>query len=254
MSYHPFFFCCILVNVQALNPSCSIVKYADDSVITGYLFNDPHDYVSQVDEFVSWCDDHYLSLNTTKTKEIIFDFWKNNTQYEPLRIHGEVIEQVHEYKYLGTVIDDKLCWRENCLTIQKKTNQRMFFLRKLKKFHVDRTILTLFYQSIIQSVMTFNSICTFGNLTNEQKGKMDRIRKISQRVIGSELIPVHSLYDERVLRKVQGIMADATHPLNECYRFNRSGIRLCPPLTRRASFRQSFIPNSIHLFNATVRR
>ena len=46
---------------------------------------------------------------------------------------------------------------------------------------------------------------------------MDRIRKIAQRVIGSELIPVQSLYDERVLRKVQGIMADATHPLNECY-------------------------------------
>ena len=123
---------------------------------------------------------------------------------------------------------------KNCLTIQRKTNKRMFFLRKLKKFHVDRTILT---QSIIQSVMTFNSICTFGNLTNEQKGKMDRIRKLAQRVIGSELIPVQSLYDERVLRKVQGIMADATHPLNECYRFNRSGIRLCPPLTRR-------VPNS----------
>ena len=117
-----------------------------------------------------------------KTKEIIFDFRKNNTQYEPLRIHGEIIEQVHEYIYLGTVIDDKLCWRGNCLTIQRKTNQRMFFLRKLKKFHVDRTIWTLFYQSIIQSVMTFNSICTFGNLTNEQKGKMDRIRTIAQRV------------------------------------------------------------------------
>ena len=47
--------------------------------------------------------------------------------------------------------------------------------------------------------MTFNSICTFGNLTNEPK-------KNAQRVIASELIPVQSSYDERVLRKVQGIM------------------------------------------------
>ena len=76
---------------------------------------------------------------------MIFDFRRDNTQHEPaLRIHGDVIEQVHEYKYLGTVIDDKLCWWENCLTIQKKTNQVLFFLQKLKKFHVHRTILTLF--------------------------------------------------------------------------------------------------------------
>ena len=38
-------------------------------MITGYFFNDPHDYVSQVDEFVSWCDDHYLSLNLVNTWE-----------------------------------------------------------------------------------------------------------------------------------------------------------------------------------------
>ena len=105
----PVLFSLYTSKCTSTKPSCSIVKYADDTVIMGYLFNDPHDYVSQVDEFVSWCDDYYLSLNTTKTKEIIFDFRKNNTQYEPLRIHGDVIEQVHEYKYLGTVIDDKLC-------------------------------------------------------------------------------------------------------------------------------------------------
>ena len=186
---------------------------------------------------------------------MIFDFRRYNTQHEPLRIHGDIIEQVYEYNTWEQSLMISYVGEKNCLKIQKKTNQRMFFLRKLKKFHVDRTILSLFYQSIIQSVMTFNRInCTFGNLTKEQKGKMDRTRKTAQRVIGSELIPAQSLYDERVLRKVQGIMADATHPLNACYRFNRSGIRLCPPLTRHACFRQSFIPNSIHLFNATVRR
>ena len=74
----------------------------------------------------------------------------------------------------------------------------MFFLRKLKKFQIDRTILTLFYQSIIQSVIMFNLICAFGNMSHEQKGRTDRTRKIAQRVIGSELTPIQSLYDKRV--------------------------------------------------------
>ena len=234
--------------------SCSILKYADDTVITGYLCNDPDEYLSQVNEFVDWCDDHFLLLNTKKTKEMVIDFRKGNTLHQPLRIHGDVIEQVHEYKYLGTVIDDKLSWKDNCLSIQKKTNQRMFFLRKLKKFHIDRTILTLFYQSIIQSVISYNFICTFGNMSNEQKGKLDRTRKIAQRVVGSELLPIQSLYNERILAKVKKIMTDLTHPLHSCYVFNRSGIRLCPPRTRLARFRQSFVPNSIHNFNARVSR
>ena len=167
----PVLFSLYTSKCTSTKPSCSILKYADDTVITGYLFNDPNEYVSQVDEFVSWCDDHHLSLNTSKTKEMIFDFRRDNTQHEPLRIHGNAIEQVHEYKYLGTIIDDKLSWKENCKSIQTKSNQRMFFLRKLKKFQIDRTILTLFYQSIIQSVITFNFICTFGNMSNEQKGE-----------------------------------------------------------------------------------
>ena len=174
--------------------------------------------------------------------------------YTPLCIHGDVIEQVHEYKYLGTIIDDKLCWKVNCQSIQKKANQRMFFVRKLNKFNVDNTILILFYQSIIQSVISFNLICTFGNLTQEQKRAMDKTRKIAQKIIGSELVPIQILYDQRVLAKAKSIMADPTHPLNDCFQFNRSQIRLCPPTTRRTRFRQSFVPNSIHMYNARVRR
>ena len=53
---------------------CSIIKYADDTVITGYLSDDVGPYISMIDQFVEWCDDHFLKLNVTKTKEMIIDF------------------------------------------------------------------------------------------------------------------------------------------------------------------------------------
>ena len=41
-------------------------------------------------------------------------------------------------------------------TIAKKAQQHMFFLRQLKKFRVNKTILTQFYRAVIESVLTFS--------------------------------------------------------------------------------------------------
>ncbi len=96
--------------------------------------------------------------NVQKTKEMIFDFRRGAETHDPLTINNCIVERVNEYKYLGTVVDDQLNWNRNTETIYSKANQRLYFLRKLKKFHVDRSILRLFYQSLIQSVLTFNLI------------------------------------------------------------------------------------------------
>ena len=73
-----------------------------------------------------------------------------------ISIEGENIDQLSEYKYLGTIIDDKLNWDGNTSKLQSKGNQRMYFLRKLKSFNVRSQTLTLFYQSVIQSVICFS--------------------------------------------------------------------------------------------------
>ncbi len=38
------------------SPNCSLIKYADDTVITGYLKDDPLCYISEIEKFVDWCD------------------------------------------------------------------------------------------------------------------------------------------------------------------------------------------------------
>ena len=140
-------------------------------------------------------------MNVQKTKEIIIDFRRGDVNHIPLYIHEQAIEHVHEYKYLGTLIDDKLRFNKNTIAVHSRANQQMFFLRKLKKFNVDRTILHLFYQSIIQSVLLFNLICFYGNLTQADKTKLDRPRKIAQRIIGIELPPLSVLFKDRLLTK-----------------------------------------------------
>ena len=118
---------------------------------------------------------------------MIFDFRCLAAGVEPLVIHNHPIEQVSEYKYLGTVIDSKLNWNTNSQLRSSKANQRLYFLRKLKEFHVDIMILNLFYQSLIQSILTFCLICNFINLSKQNVKKLERRRKITQRLIGTDL-------------------------------------------------------------------
>lgn len=63
----------------------------------------------------------------------------------PLLINNPAVEQVQHYKYLGTVIDDKLAFGPQVDTLCKKAYQRM---RKLFAFNVENTFMRMFYSFI----------------------------------------------------------------------------------------------------------
>ncbi len=57
--------------------STTIIKFADDTVVLGLISNnDETAYLDEVEELTSWCQDNCLSLNVSKTKELIVDFRK----------------------------------------------------------------------------------------------------------------------------------------------------------------------------------
>ncbi len=70
--------------------STPIVKFADDTVVLGLINNDDEAaYLDEVERLTSWCQDNCLSLNVSKTKELIVDFRKRQQQsYTPLMISG----------------------------------------------------------------------------------------------------------------------------------------------------------------------
>lgn len=65
-----------------------ILKYADDSVIVSLLQGSENNHGPVVDNFVKWCEDSYLQLNITKTKDMAIDFRKNVKIPKPVRIQG----------------------------------------------------------------------------------------------------------------------------------------------------------------------
>ena len=115
----------------------------------------------------------------TKTKEMIVDFRRQEHSPGKTIIHNNEVEIVSQYNYLGNIFDDKLKWDDNTEEIVKKG---LYLLGKLNYFSVDQKILTLFYKSFIQSVLSFSFICWFHSLGVKNRNSLQRIVRIASKI------------------------------------------------------------------------
>ena len=224
-----------------------LIKFADDSTLQGLITTTENTYREAVQTFTNWCDNHFLLLNVKKTKELIIDFRIKKDHLEPLSIKGEEVEIVNSYKYLGVTIDNKLDWHLHASLVHKKLNQRLFFLRKLYSFRIDNKIMSLFYHSIIESILLFCFCCWGGNCTGQDKDRFDFIIKKASKICGHAFDNSNVLYRNSCFKKITNILKDNTHPLaSQIVRSSRSS-RFIPPRTNRERYKRSFLPSSIRL-------
>ena len=57
----------------------------------------------------------------------------------------------------------------------KKGNQGLYFKKRLKSLNVCPKLLALFCRSKVQSVVTFNNLCHFGSLKEQDKARLSKV-------------------------------------------------------------------------------
>lgn len=80
-------------------------------------------HTEAVEELIEWCNRNYLELNMSKTKELFINFRRAKVNMDLIISMGQPMEMVVNYKYLGTIIDNKLDWSSNIEACCKKANQ-----------------------------------------------------------------------------------------------------------------------------------
>lgn len=245
----------IYTNEMTCNTSVlTLIKFADDMALVARL-KDEHSlsqYFLFIDSLSSWCDSSFLELNIKKTKELCLEEGRARgaSLLTPITIKNELVEQVDTFKYLGIVLDKKLRFSTHVDTVCKKANQRLYLLRKLKSFEVSSQILETVYRSLVESILTFNIIVWFGNLTVKDKARLARVVKLAGRIVGSEQRQLPDLYHQFARRKVSKIQLDQTHFLHNSFQMLPSGRRLRAPFAKRNLYKRSFVPSAINILNS----
>ena len=244
----PILFTLYTSDCRCTKETCKLFKYADDTALVAQCTNDDKIYREQVQYFTEWCDRNYLELNVKKTKEMVVDFRTSEHVHTPLSIHNEAVETVTDYKYLGTIIDNKFNFNQNVNAIYRKANSRLYFVRKLSKLRIENRILEIFFTSVVQSVITFSIICWFGNCSVESKSKLSRILSNCSK-LGINITFLEDLFNKYAKMRCKVILKDSEHPLHDKYEKMPLGKRLRSLRCRTTRYANSFVPTSIRLLN-----
>ncbi len=235
----------------ATHSSNVIVKFADDTTVIGLITdNDETAYREEVSTLTKWCQENHLSLNIDKTKELVVDYRRQSREHTPITIDKTPVERVSSFKFLGVHITEDLTWSAHTDAVLKKAHQRLFFLRRLRKFGTSPRILRSFYTCTVESILTGCITAWFGNSTAGNRKALQRVVRTARHIVGGELTSLQDIYTRRCTRKARRIIKDSSHPSHRLLSLLPSGRRFRSIRSRTSRLRDSFFPQAIRLMNS----
>ncbi|KAI2646125.1 putative RNA-directed DNA polymerase from transposon BS [Labeo rohita] len=218
--HSPLLFSLYTNDCTSKDPSVKLLKFADDTTLIGHINDgDESAYRQGVKELADWCSHNNLELNTLKIVEMTVDFRRNPPALPPL-----------------TVMDST-------------AQQRLYFLRQLRKFNLPKELLKQFYSAIIESILCTPTVW-FSSATKTDFRRLQRIVRSAERIIGTTLPTLQDLYSSRVIKRASKIILDPSHPAHFLFELLLSGRRYRARTTKTARHRKSFFPQAIYLMNS----
>ncbi len=246
----PLLFSLYTNDCTSKDPSVKLLKFADDTTLIGLIQDgDESAYRQEVKELAVWCSLNNLELNTLKTVEMIVDFRRNPPALPPLTIMNSTVTAVESFRFLGTTISQDLKWVIHIDSIVRKAQQRLYFLRQLRKFNLPQELLKQFYSAIIESVLCTSITVWFSSATKSDLRRLRRVVRTAERIVGTTLPTLQELYLSRVSKRAGKITLDPSHPAHSLFELLPSGRRYRALSTRTTRHRNSFFPQAIHLMN-----
>jgi len=151
-------------NIQYANLRSDYKIFADDTVLI-YSSKTGNELERKVNEdlvrYKNWLTGNKLTLNTDKTKYIIFKT-RNKMDINPqLEVNATDLERVSTYKYLGVIIDEKLKWEEHIGYLIKKIVPLLGAIKR-SEIQLNQQSAKSIYHAHIMSHIRYN-ICNWSS-------------------------------------------------------------------------------------------
>jgi len=127
---------------------CKCVMYADDTTLL-FTASDPTTLQVNMNEslpkIASWFKTNKLTLNTKKTKFMIFGMRAILRNFSNISINygNSVIERVDKFKYLGVILDPFLSWSDHIDYVSTNISKRIGIIRQVKLYLPSTTLMML---------------------------------------------------------------------------------------------------------------
>ena len=125
---------------------------------------------------------------------------------------GTAVEKVESFKFHGVHITDKLKWSTHTDSAVNNSQQRLFNLRRLKKFDMSPKTLTNFYRCTIESILSGCITAWYSNCTAYNHRALQRVVRSAQRITGGKVPALQDTDSTRSHRKAKKSIKDNNYP------------------------------------------
>ena len=168
--------------LQTTTPqNVEILSYADDIAIIATGPNAFANIQEALNSVASAIDKLGLKISLTKTTAITF-LYPDPRRH--LKINDSAIPWVHEYPYLGIIIDKHLTFQQHVSALHSRISKRLNFMRALSARHhgANSHVLRLFYTASIRSILDYSAPALMVVETN-QIDRLNKLQNCAMRII-----------------------------------------------------------------------
>ena len=141
-------------------------------------------------KLVMWLNINKLSLNTDKTKYIIFSIKTQVKDMPDVTIGANVVERVKSIKFLEVIIDENVSWTEHIYYIKNKISKGIGILCKARKVLKPSTLLIMYYSFIYPYLNYCIELC--GSSSSKLFNSVFKLQKRVIRIVSASNYRAHT--------------------------------------------------------------
>ena len=265
----PLLFLCYINDITR-DVSCKIKLYADDVLIYNTIASevDCRNLQRDLNLLQDWAITWKMCFNPTKCEFLRLTNKRNIIKFQYF-IQGNNIQEVHQVKYLGVTINNKLSWSDHTKIISSKANSVLGFLRRNFNQCPSKTKSAL-YLSLVRPILEYavtvwapyhrTDICQIEaiqrraarfamNCYDRHQSVTEMLRKLTWPTLESRRNHFKIIMMFKIVNDMIHIQPDV--PIIYTTGSNTRGhhLKMQQPATRIDVYLHSFFPSTVKLWN-----